>query len=527
MVSMCNYHKQFSKVLLKCYSIVMMLLVILGVLSIVIELALFIKPFPWNNLNIRRVLSGVSLLLLTFTAIGFFVSQFTIMGFLFASICGHRGLNLLRIAEARMNEHYLRRTTFRTTVTLTLATILWAGVWYGIHTWSVTAIAWLWAIALAQIGVSSIFLLSTFRSLRKSAVAAPKTFLAPNTLPTVTVAIPARNETNELEDCIQALLRSDYPKLEILVLDDCSQLKRTPEIIRDFAHAGVRFLEGTTPHKTWFAKNHAYAQLAQEANGEILLFMGVDILVEPHTIRLLIETMIDRDKRMISILPLRHNPEKIQLSLSQATRYMWELAPPRKLFNRPPVLSSCWLIYKQDLRKFGSFAAVCRMVVPEAYFARREMHNNDSYAFLRSTSTLGLTSSKSLTSQRNTAIRVRYPALHRRPENVLILSLLEVAIIVGCFILPFSGLIGLIPPLIAILSSLAAVLFIVSYSLVVITTKVNSWCLAPLLALPAVLFDIILMHVSMWRYEFTDVLWKGRNICLPVMRVEPRLPNLK
>jgi hypothetical protein len=40
----------------------------------------------------------------------------------------------------------------------------------------------------------------------------------------------------------------------------------------------------------------------------------------------------------------------------------------------------------------------------------------------------------------------------------------------------------------------------------------------------AVLYDIGLLNYSMLRYEFGEVLWKGRNVCIPVMRVIPHLP---
>lgn len=42
----------------------------------------------------------------------------------------------------------------------------------------------------------------------------------------------------------------------------------------------------------------------------------------------------------------------------------------------------------------------------------------------------------------------------------------------------------------------------------------------------AALYDIALLNYSMWQYEFHEVLWKGRNICMPVMRVYPALPKL-
>jgi hypothetical protein len=66
-------------------------------------------------------------------------------------------------------------------------------------------------------------------------------------LPSVSVLIPARDETDALQVCLQSLIANDYPKLEIIVLDDCSINRRTPEIIRSFAHDGVRFVPGNIP----------------------------------------------------------------------------------------------------------------------------------------------------------------------------------------------------------------------------------------------------------------------------------------
>ena len=51
-------------------------------------------------------------------------------------------------------------------------------------------------------------------------------------------------------------IASDYPKLEIIVLDDCSQ-DRTAEIIRNFAHDGVRFIQSEDNKDNWLDKNKA------------------------------------------------------------------------------------------------------------------------------------------------------------------------------------------------------------------------------------------------------------------------------
>ncbi len=38
--------------------------------------------------------------------------------------------------------------------------------------------------------------------------------------------------------------------------------------------------------------------------------------------------------------------------------------------------------------------------------------------------------------------------------------------------------------------------------------------------------EISLINYSMWAYEFSEIIWKGRNICLPVLRAIPRLPRV-
>ena len=49
-------------------------------------------------------------------------------------------------------------------------------------------------------------------------------------LPLLSVCIPARNEEENIERCIESLMFQDYPNYEILVLDDRST-DHTPQIL--------------------------------------------------------------------------------------------------------------------------------------------------------------------------------------------------------------------------------------------------------------------------------------------------------
>lgn len=436
----------------------------------------------------------------------------------------YRALNMMRVVKGLMHERYLRHATLRTSLVLLLLQAFAVLGWWAWDTWTITGHTIWGVMGILQLLGAIILLASLLRNLQKTTWKRPVVHFSDKELPTVTVAIPARNETEDLQLCLEAVIASNYPKLEVLVLDDCSQTKRTPEIIRNFAHAGVRFIQGHPPHETWLPKNEAYQRLTEEASGEYIVFMGVDVRLTPDSVRLLITDMLARRKKMLSLLPKRQESAYGRFSLVQAMRYWWELVPPRRLFNRPPVISSCWIIETQALKKAGGFPAVARSITPEAHFAK-ELLKTDSYSFMRSLDGLGVESNKTAAEQYKTAVRMRYPQLHRRPENTVIFSLLEIFFLLAPFLLTVLGFwvsIGFVGHLSVAIASL---ILIWVYSLTAQSTRVNTAWFSLMAAPLAVATDIALLHYSMWRYEFSTVDWKGRNVCIPVMHVVPRLPK--
>lgn len=473
----------------------------------------------------RKILAGTALIITAFASGGLIAWQFNLWGILIFVASFYRIFNCLRVIQGRMNEVYMKRATFRTSVVLIALQVLAAALWLIWSEWSGAAwLIWL-VVAAAQLGLALVFFASVVRRMKRTSWPENLQPASSQELPTLTVAIPARNETEQLEQCLKSLIASDYPKLEILVLDDCSQTRRTPEIIRSFAHAGVRFVKGSEPGSSWQPKNHAYARLLEEAVGEYVLFCGVDVRFKPDSLRQFVTTTLAKKKTMVSLLPWRSPSAAGKFAPMQAVRYLWELAPPRRLFNRPSVLSTCWIAKRSELNKAGGFKAVARSIVPEAHFAKLFSRTNDGYSFMRASQTLGIESAKPLSAQRDTAIRVRYPQLRRRPENVFFLGQLY-----GFFVfLPFSiavaGFWISVGIWAQIMAAAAVVLLILVYAKVTAATRTgNPWL--SLIALPvSLLSDLVILHVSMWKYEFSVVEWKGRNICIPVMHVASRLPK--
>lgn len=502
--------------------VITMTILLILVASVLLELLLFVVRPLWPA---RRMLAVLALLSGAFGAGGLLLWQFNLFSLVFALLAAYRLFNLLRVVEGRMHEHYLQWATRRTSLTLLLLQLVTAAAWLSWDEWHVTGHSVWTVVAGAQAVAALLVLFSVGRSLRRTRWLHTRKSFSDSELPTVSVAIPARNETEDLQECLQSLVASDYPKLEILVLDDCSQNKRTPQIIRDFAHAGVRFLQGEEPQLSWLPKNHAYDRLADEANGQFILFCGVDVRFQPDSIRKLVTALKVKNKRMMSVLPLRQKSAYAQLSLIQAMRYWWELAPPRRLLQRPPVLSSCWIIEREALRQAGTFEAVRRMIVPEAHFARELAKNGDAYSFMRADHPLGISSGKTVAEQRATAVRMRYPQVHKRPETAAMFTLGQLFFLVAPFGLSIAAWFISVGVAAQVLAAVASVLIVWAYMLVVLRTHVNSWWFAVVAPPLAVLTDLALLHYSMARYEFSVVDWKGRNVCLPVMHTVPKLPQ--
>lgn len=479
----------------------------------------------WRNLwRFRLILGVLSAITIMAGTVAFYLTGQPLLATFIALLSGYRLLNIYRGLKGRSHKHYLlnmgRRAAFWLIVAQ--AAVFLIGVW--LSGLSLNGFAWLYALTAVQIIGGIVLLLSTLRHARTTRPVAETNNIVDRDLPTVSVAVPARNETVELEACIKSLLSSDYPKLEILVLDDCSQNTRTPEVIKKFAQQGVRFLAGKKPPESWLAKNFAYDQLADSASGELLLFCGVDTRFSSGAIRQLVLTLLSKDKDMISVMPRNHMTDGLQLLL-QPARYAWEISLPRRIFNRPPVLSTCWLIYKSVLLQAGGLESVKRSVVPEAHFANYTATHNDGYSFIRSTAIAEITSDKSAEDQQSTAIRTRYPQLHRRLELIPLVATIEAILLV----LPFSITIAAFTVGITQLglASLGAYILQAATYLLVAKMTYGIWLARGFALVPFVaLYDIALLHYSMWKYECGEIIWKERNVCLPVMHVIPHLPKL-
>jgi mycofactocin system glycosyltransferase len=112
--------------------------------------------------------------------------------------------------------------------------------------------------------------------------------LDPAHTPTVSVIIPVRNRPEEIDTCLEALTRLDYPaaKLEIIVVDDASE-DATPEVVGRFA--GVKLIRMPRHRQAAHCRNRA----AGVARGDLLAFIDSDCVAAATWLKELVPAFRD------------------------------------------------------------------------------------------------------------------------------------------------------------------------------------------------------------------------------------------
>jgi chlorobactene glucosyltransferase len=130
----------------------------------------------------------------------------------------------------------------------------------------------------------------------------------PESGPLVSVLVPARNEARNVEDCVRSLLLQDYPRYELIVLDDDSEdgtgaiVARLISEVRN-PRVSARLLRGAALPDGWVGKNWACHQLAEAAAGEFLLFTDADTTHSPGTISAAVVYACRNNASLVSAWP--------------------------------------------------------------------------------------------------------------------------------------------------------------------------------------------------------------------------------
>jgi chlorobactene glucosyltransferase len=119
----------------------------------------------------------------------------------------------------------------------------------------------------------------------------------------VSLVIPARNEARSIRRCVESALSTNYPDLEVIVVDDHST-DGTEAIVREMAarHARLRVVSPPTLPADWFGKQWACATGAETAHGSILGFLDADTWQAPDLVPRVVNAMKSRGSDLLTVV---------------------------------------------------------------------------------------------------------------------------------------------------------------------------------------------------------------------------------
>jgi glycosyltransferase involved in cell wall biosynthesis len=129
-------------------------------------------------------------------------------------------------------------------------------------------------------------------------------------LPFISIIFSALNEERDIEDALKTMLALQYPKFEIIAINDRST-DRTPAILNhyqaQYPHL-LRAIHVETLPEGWLGKNHALHTGAKQAKGDWLLFTDADVLMKEDLLKKTISYSVETNTDHLTIFEhhIRH-----------------------------------------------------------------------------------------------------------------------------------------------------------------------------------------------------------------------------
>jgi glycosyl transferase family 2 len=195
----------------------------------------------------------------------------------------------------------------------------------------------------------------------------------------VSVLLPVRNEAGHVRACLESLLEQiRVPDLEIIVADDGST-DETPELVREVARADARvtLLENIgEPPRGWLGKPHACQVLADEASGDVLVFVDADVRLAPHALAAAVGLLRGTGLDLVSPYPRQIALTAGERLVQPLLQWSWLTTLPLGVAERSPRPSlgaangQFLVVDARVYRKAGGHAAVRGQVLDDVALLR-------------------------------------------------------------------------------------------------------------------------------------------------------------
>lgn len=193
----------------------------------------------------------------------------------------------------------------------------------------------------------------------------------------VSVLIPARNESNNIENCLNKIINQRYNNLEIIVLDDESQ-DNTFSMVSEYTGKDkrIRIIRGKVLPWNYTGKNWACHQLSLEASGKYLVFIDADVFLEEYSLVSAISEMNKYRLDLLSVFPSQKMNSLGEWLLVPLMNWLLLTFLPIKLVysaksNSFAAANGQFMLFKRDTyENIGGHKSVSDKVTEDIEFAR-------------------------------------------------------------------------------------------------------------------------------------------------------------
>ncbi|MDP5018082.1 glycosyltransferase [Anabaena sp. UHCC 0187] len=342
-----------------------------------------------------------------------------------------------------------------------------------------------------------------------------------NTLPTVCVVIPARNEADVIPVSVRSLLQQDYPgKFTIFLVDDQSS-DGTANIAEGVAYAldktqQLQIVSSTSLPTGWTGKLWAMeqgVQTASELTPDYFLLTDADIEHDPSNLRRLVAKAEAQKLDMVSIMVRLRCQSFWEQLLIPAFVFFFQKLYPFTWVNNPKKATAaaaggCILIRAEALKRIGGLQIIRQALIDDCSLAKAVKSSHGKIWLGLSTLTYSLRPYDSLKTIWDMVARSAYTQLNYSPF-LLIGSLLGMTLV---YLLPPLGIIlGVVLAnwMIILTSSIGYLLMTSAYFPITRFYKCSP-VFAFSLPIIAFLYTLMTIDSALRHWQGRGGAWKGR-----------------
>lgn len=202
------------------------------------------------------------------------------------------------------------------------------------------------------------------------------------------VVIPARNEEHNIERVLRSLIASDYPDLEVIVVDDRSEdgtaaaVRRVAAELEGVESPTIRLVDGDDLPDGWLGKPWACQQGGRVATGDYILFTDADTRHAPDLLRRVVAEVEQSGADALSLvgrqlmLSFWERVVQPQIFTSLLFRYRNNRDPHPPARWRDAIANGQYIFFERDTYEaIGGHAAVKGEVVEDMKMAQHLVKN--------------------------------------------------------------------------------------------------------------------------------------------------------